>query len=69
MSKPDPIVCGLVAGPLIVVVAAIVTAVIAFNGADTPIGPAAARPEKVITAPALVPAMTGRNRAAEGAHK
>ena len=65
-TRPNPIVCGLMAGPLIVVIAGIVTAVIAFNGAD-PVVAVAARVDRPGSATAVLPAVLGRNLAAESA--
>ena len=56
----------VIAGPLVVVVAATVTAVIAFRGADPVVGsnhPAVRAQGQPI---ALQPAMVGRNHAATG---
>ena len=65
MRKPNAIVCGLAAGPLIVVIAGLITMVIAFRGAD-PVLPHGERTEQSARAPHLLPALAGRNRAAEG---
>jgi len=56
----EPMVWLVVAGPAIVVVAGIVTAVIAHRGADLPLPP----PSTQATSPAAQPAMKARNHAA-----
>ena len=55
----------VIGGPLVVVVAGIATAVIAFRGADPVVGTATTGPEQGRPI-ALQPALVGRNHAATG---